>query len=103
MGIEEAILKEVEEKSLEKGMELGLEKGLEEGLEQGLEQGIEQGIEQGLEQGYSKGLEEKERTVIINAWKKGLSLEDVADLIEAPLEKVETVINEFTQGQEPLG
>jgi len=71
MGIREAIIKELKEK------------GHKEGLEQGLEKGLE------------KGKEEKERAVILRAWKKGMPIEEIADLVEAPVAKVEGVIHAY--------
>lgn len=67
MGIREAILKELKEK------------GHKEGLEQGLEQ----------------GKEEKERAIILRAWKKGMPLEEIADLVDVPLTEVEGVISAY--------
>ncbi len=78
MGIEEAILEEFKK----------------QGLEQGLEKGLEQGLEQGLEKGLEKGREESIRNVISRAHRKGLPLEDIADLVALPIEEVEAIIEE---------
>jgi predicted transposase/invertase (TIGR01784 family) len=70
MGIEEAILKEVEEK----------------GIEQGIEQGIGQGIEQGITLKNIKGVQK--------ALTKGkYSLEEIADLFEVSIDFVMKVQN----------
>lgn len=71
MGIEEAILQEFKEK------------------------GLREGLEQGLEQGFAKGVNEKEHIIITRAWKKGMPIEEIADLVDVPMEKVKAVIEEL--------
>jgi len=83
MGIREAILQEFKEI------------GLREGREQGLEEGLEEGLQQGLQQGYAKGINEKELAVITRAWKKCMPIEEIADLVDVPMEKVKAVIEEL--------
>ncbi len=87
MGIREAILQEFKEI------------GIREGREQGLEEGLEEGLQQGLQQGYVKGINEKELAVIFRAWKKGMPVEEIADLVDVPVEKVKAVIEELMEDE----
>ena len=89
MGIREAILQEMKEE--------GLKEGLKEGLEKGHEKGLEEGLEKGLEKGRVEGIEEKERLVISRAWKKGMPVAEIAELVALSVEKVETIIIELTE------
>ncbi|PHN01275.1 RpnC/YadD family protein [Flavilitoribacter nigricans] len=65
--------------------------------EQGFEQGIEQGIEQGLERGIEQGIEQKERKVVTRAWAKGFPIEEIAELADMPIERVESIIREIEE------
>jgi predicted transposase YdaD len=70
MGIEEAILKEVEEK----------------GIEQGIEQGIGQGIEQGITLKNIKGVQ--------NLLKQGrLNIQEIAEVLEVSIDFVMKIQN----------
>lgn len=80
MGIEQLLL----ERAQKEGREQGLNQGLEEGRELGLEQGREQGLEQGLELARSQ--------VILNAKKKGIDIEVIADLVGLSVEEVNGIL-----------
>ena len=73
MGIEEAILHEMKTKGIDEGKKIGREQGIELGKEQ------------------------KERIFVTRGRQKGLSPEEIADLGDIPLEKVETIIQELIQ------
>jgi predicted transposase/invertase (TIGR01784 family) len=60
--------------------EIGMQKGMEKGLQQGLEKGLQQGIKK-----------EKER-VILNGYKMGLNLEDIAKLTNLNIEEVRNIL-----------
>jgi len=62
--------------------------GYEEGIQEGLEKGIEQGIEKGIETGIAKGREEARREVAVRMLSKGASPEEVAELLDVPIEEV---------------
>ena len=66
--------------------------------EMGIREAILQEVkEEGLEEGRVKGIEEKERVVISRAWKKGMPVEEIAELVALPVKKVEAVIQELTE------
>ena len=88
MGIEQLLL----ERAQKEGREQGLNQGLEEGRELGLEQGREQGLEQGREQGLEQGLELARSQVILNAKKKGIDIEVIADLVGLSVEEVNGIL-----------
>ena len=73
----------------------GLEKGKQIGLQEGLKQGIEQGIEQGITQGKSEGRTLEKINNARNLIKLGkLSLEDIANVLELDIAKVEELAKE---------
>ena len=84
MGIEQLLLERAQKEGREQGLNQGLEEGRELGLEQGLEQGREQGLEQGLELARSQ--------VILNAKKKGINIEVIADLVGLSVEEVNGIL-----------
>jgi hypothetical protein len=56
---------------------------------EGIDIGIEKGIDIGIEKGIDIGIEKKEDIAIKNALKKGkLSPEEIADMLEVPVERV---------------
>ena len=56
--------------------------------------------EQLVKEYLAEAILEKERTVISRAWKKGMPIEEIADLVDVPVEKVKTVIEELKEGME---
>lgn len=84
MGIEQLLLERAQKEGREQGLNQGLEEGRELGLEQGREQGLEQGREQGLELARSQ--------VILNAKKKGIDIEVIADLVGLSVEEVNGIL-----------
>lgn len=84
MGIEQLLLERAQKEGREQGLNQGLEEGRELGLEQGREQGLEQGREQGLELARSQ--------VILNAKKKGINIEVIADLVGLSVEEVNGIL-----------
>jgi predicted transposase/invertase (TIGR01784 family) len=65
---------------IQTGLKEGREEGREEGWEEGWEKGLEKGLEEGLEKGLEKGIEEGIKKVAQKALKRGLPLEDIAEL-----------------------
>lgn len=47
------------------------------------------------ERGIEQGIEQKEQTVVTRAWKKGISVQDISELADMPIEKVEAIIREL--------
>lgn len=52
--------------------------------------GIQQGIEQGIEQGRRQGV----CSIVKKLWKKGTSIEEIADLLDMKAEDIEVLIKE---------
>lgn len=78
MGIEEAIIQELKAQAMREGRNTGIQKGLEEGLKEGLE----------------KGKWQKTRLFVFRADRKGMSVSDIAELVDLPEEEVEALIQE---------
>lgn len=74
MGIEEAIIQELKAQAMREGRNTGIQKGLEEGREEGKWQ--------------------KTRLFVFRADRKGMSVADIAELVDLPVEKVEALIRE---------
>ena len=70
---------------LEKEREIAL---LKEGHKQGLEEGLQKGLEKGLE----KGKQETIATMVIKAYKRGSTVEEIVDFLEIPAEQVLKII-----------
>lgn len=49
------------------------------------------------EASFEKGLDTKLRTVVIKAGKKGMSLPEIVDLVDEPVEKVEEIIQSIEE------
>ena len=60
----------------------------------GKEDGIAQGIKQGIEQGRRQGAKDERCSIIKKLWKKGTSIEEVADLLDMKAEDIEVLIKE---------
>jgi flagellar biosynthesis/type III secretory pathway protein FliH len=63
---------------MEQGIAQGLAQGIEQGLTQGIAQGMEQGLMQGIEQGIAQERKERDKAIVINSRKAGLSPESIA-------------------------
>ena len=69
-----------------------------EGRKEGILTGHITGRQEGRQEGLNEGLEklyQKERTVIINMWERGLSIDLIADFALTPIEKVSNVLHEY--------
>ena len=73
----------------EEGIELGRELGIEEGKELGIEEGKELGIEEGKELGKIKALEK----TVLQAHKKGYSIEIIKDLTGLSDDVINEILN----------
>ena len=71
-----------------------LEFALLKGEQRGLERGLEKGLKQGKEIGKETGKEEKEIEMIVKLYYKGKKAEEISDLLDIALEKVEEAIRE---------
>ena len=57
-------------------------------MELGLKQGLKQGIEQGMRQGMKKGIEENTKKIVTNMLQKGMSVEQIEELVEITREEI---------------
>jgi predicted transposase YdaD len=79
MGIEEAIIQELKAQTMREGRNTGIQKGLEKGREEGREEGKWQ---------------KKTRLFVFRADRKGMSVADIAELVDLPSIEVEALIRE---------
>ncbi|MFK7950282.1 MAG: Rpn family recombination-promoting nuclease/putative transposase [Saprospiraceae bacterium] len=75
--------------------QLVIEAYKEDWLEEGEEKGIEKGIERGIEKGVEKEKKRQERIIIKKMLSKNLSSEQIADLLDFSITKVETIQQEI--------
>jgi predicted transposase/invertase (TIGR01784 family) len=68
-----------EQRGLQKGKEIGMLEGEAIGLEKGEAIGLEKGEAIGLEKGKIIGLQEHQEQTVLNAYKKGRSIDDIAE------------------------
>ena len=54
--------------------------------------GIKQGIKEGIKQGIKQGIEQKEAQFIQNMYRKGFSLEQIADVAEKTVEEIKHIV-----------
>lgn len=66
--------------------------------QEGIDEGIEKGIEKGMEKGIEKGMEEGIKQLILKQYKKGLSVEYIADINDIDVEYVKKIINGSQKG-----
>jgi predicted transposase/invertase (TIGR01784 family) len=67
------------------------QEGLEQGLELGREQGLELGREQGIEVGLQRGREQAKLELVPHFLALGMSMEEIARLLDLTIEQVEQV------------
>ena len=73
------------------GFETGHKEGLEAGFAEGLENGLKQGIQQGIEQGKLSGKAEEKAEIIRLLHSKGMSIEEISNLLETDLNEVKEI------------
>ncbi len=57
--------------------------------------GKEEGLKEGLEKGLEAGKERKEHIFVERGWKKGMPPEEIAELADMPVERVNAIIREL--------
>lgn len=67
------------------------------------EQGIEKGIEQGIEQGEQIGEEKHLEKVVLTLTLKGFSMAQIHEILEIPLDKIETILQKHRDTKSPSG
>ena len=70
---------------------------LEVGIERGTQIGIERGLQQGLQQGLQKGLQQKLTELVEKKMKKGLSVAEIADMLEECEETIQKIVDELKE------
>ena len=71
-----------------KGREEGLAEGIEKGIEKGRAEGFQEGRAEGLQEGRAEGLESAARGM----FKKGITLETIAEILDISIEDVEKIL-----------
>jgi predicted transposase/invertase (TIGR01784 family) len=61
---------------------------------EGVEEGIQKGIQKGLEQGIEQGMEKTKVQTIVLAFKKGLAISLISEIVRIPEEEVERILKE---------
>jgi hypothetical protein len=72
--------------------EYDLEIAINKGINLGKEIGIDLGKEIGIDLGKEIGIEINQEKVIVNAYKKGVTIEFIAEIVNLPISKVQLVI-----------
>jgi predicted transposase YdaD len=79
-------------KGLEEGKLKGLEEGKLKGLEEGKLKGLEEGKLKGLEEGIERGGKLQMETTVVNLFKRGMAISDIAAIHQIEAEEVERII-----------
>lgn len=74
------------------GREEGLRKGMAEGLAKGRTQGLETGLAEGRAEGIAEGKNKGRAEVIRQFHSKGMSAEQIADLLDADVADIEKIL-----------
>ena len=61
------------------------------------------GKEEGKEEGREEAFNEKERIVVTRGWQKSMSPEEIAELADMPVERVQAIIRELEAGSKGEG
>jgi len=61
--------------------------------EKGIQKGIQKGIEEGMEKGIEKGKEAERKELVLKQYKKGLSIDEIADLNDLDREYVKGIVS----------
>ena len=69
----------------------GRNAGIEEGKREGIEEGKREGIEEGKREGIEEGIKGERMELIIKKVKKGMKLEEIADILEKPKEDIKDI------------
>ena len=64
----------------------------EEGKEEGRAEGREEGLKEGLQQGLQQGRNEGSRIIVARMFRKGKSVEDIAEDTDTPIEDVRDML-----------
>ena len=70
------------------------EQGVEKGEKIGIEKGEKIGVEKGEKIGVEKGKEENKRETVLNAYKKRLPIDLIAEITQLSEERVKQIIEE---------
>ncbi|MDR1792991.1 MAG: hypothetical protein LBR36_06085, partial [Bacteroidales bacterium] len=72
----------------------GAEEGLKEGIERGLEKGLKKGKTEGKKEGLAEGEKKKETEFIINAYQNGISIEQIAKIVQLSVENITEILRQ---------
>ncbi len=66
----------------------------DKGIQQGIQQGIQEGIQEGIQQGIQKGVQKNLKNNILKMYQKGMTTDQISDILEIEKEKVLVLIKE---------
>jgi hypothetical protein len=75
-----------------KGYLAGLEKGRKRGRAEGIREGMEKGKLKGLEEGIERGGKLQMETTVVNLFKRGVAISDIAAIHQIEAEEVERIL-----------
>ncbi|WPZ19669.1 transposase [Geobacillus subterraneus] len=90
-------VKAMETKEREKVLELMIsyeQKGKKEGLEEGIKRGMQQGMKEGMKEGIKEGMKQGMKRLVHNIAQKGMTVEEIARLVDLPEEEVRGLLEE---------
>ncbi len=61
------------------------------------QKGIQKGVGQGIEQGIEQGSQKKEEQTILNAYKKGKKIHEIAEFLDLDIDYVKKIIEKNEQ------
>lgn len=85
---------ECRQRGFKNGLEAGREAGRKAGMEEGIKEGRKEGIKEGRKEGIEQGILKKAKELAIKLYKKGNSLEAIAELVEVQVPQIEEWIKE---------
>ena len=89
----ERTIREFEEMVRREALLQGRQLGREEGRKEGLEEGRKEGREEGRKEGRKEGREEEKRNIALKLLARGMTPEQVSDLVDLPVEEVRKLIH----------
>jgi predicted transposase YdaD len=76
-----------------KGEQRGEQRGEKRGMQKGIVIGEQRGLQKGLQQGLQQGMQQVQTNYILKSSQKGMSVEDIAELVGLSAEEVSSILN----------
>jgi len=78
---------------IDEGRQEGRQEGLKEGLKEGIKEGLKEGLKEGIKEGLKEGIELEQSKTIHALLSRNFSIEEIADLLEISIKKVQQEAN----------